>query len=751
MTDKLVASEVASEVASDTRIVDPSHGMRAAMFLGLTCGTFTPFALYLQNRDEFAIEFSEALVLFALTGGCVIALVACFAKICQSVIGRIRTSSLLFGLALLVWTQGNVLVWQYGILTGRAIPWSKQHVYGMIDSSLWVLVICVSVRWASVIYPLISNGANFFILLQVIICALLSMQDGSLSPRIVPAGESERFTFSSDRNVIVLLLDAFPSDLFQRGLDESPERATDYSGFIYYPDAVGGFPYTKPSVPFMLTGHQYDNSVEFEKFRKVNGTDSSLLKVLRDSGYRMHSHHTYMPNYGPAVFNTGPDSQETFRSRLDRVELDLPVLFDLTAARILPHWLKRPYLESLIELRPGRRDADSEHPDVNFINDLEQMSHVGSITPSFKLFHLHGMHLPFRLNEDLEYVEIPLSLEGGITQSRADLKIVDRFLATLKRIGIYDSAMVLLVSDHGLASPEVPSPTEQGNLGFVAPLIALKPPGADGPLKTSSLPVTLGDIPRTCADVLGLNIESPGNSLLSIMAPRAAVRRYLCYWVGSEQVKGEYLPEMTEYEVRGHSWKIDSWTRSGKIFAAGGQREDSYQVGGGGQPQSYLPGQRILMGKWASGSRYRDDAWAVVRIRGAAVGVQPAHLSLHLESPTRPLCLEVVVNPDESTDGFPPTLVLAVNGREVSSDLLPAPLRILVQLSDDLIPDSGNVRIRFEIRSDFQSGSAGSGTSPPGGSNFAARRDTPASVRAQAPDPLVWVGMVRLLEGVCAP
>ena len=40
--------------------------------------------------------------------------------------------------SILLWAQGNLMVWEYGLLDGRSIDWTKDTWRGWLDFSIWV-------------------------------------------------------------------------------------------------------------------------------------------------------------------------------------------------------------------------------------------------------------------------------------------------------------------------------------------------------------------------------------------------------------------------------------------------------------------------------------------------------------------------------------------------------------------------------------------------------------------------------------
>ena len=80
--------------------------------------------IYQGNYTEFGIDFIEILKLYTLP--IIVSLCAFFAV--SIFLSKKYVSlyvSLIFTLGLLLWIQGNILVWEYGVFNGDGIDWSK--------------------------------------------------------------------------------------------------------------------------------------------------------------------------------------------------------------------------------------------------------------------------------------------------------------------------------------------------------------------------------------------------------------------------------------------------------------------------------------------------------------------------------------------------------------------------------------------------------------------------------------------------
>ena len=136
-------------------------------FFSLTLFFFGPTHLYFTNIVEYSSSFSEICpVLVGLSLLCTLVLTALLAPMKPSLHRKVL--SLVFVVSLLLWLQGNVLVWNYGPLDGREIDWSANRVYGLIDGGIWVFLLIISFVAATRIRKIARGASIAFILIQLV-------------------------------------------------------------------------------------------------------------------------------------------------------------------------------------------------------------------------------------------------------------------------------------------------------------------------------------------------------------------------------------------------------------------------------------------------------------------------------------------------------------------------------------------------------------------------------------------------------
>ena len=221
-----------------------------------------------------------------------------------------------------------------------------------------------------------------------------------------------RFEFSTERNVILVVLDEFQSDVFEEILEQDASLSDAFAGFTYFKNALAPGQYTFPSVPVMLTGIFYENTRPIPTYLEESFLTHSLFKSLTDAGVRTD----VFPLTTDTVFLSPRVASNAIRSTLGKVEF--LKLLDVGMFRIVPFAFK-PYVyrngnwltfavvrRTEFELRKALGTVGSTQETLpswdmrSFQNGLETAT--ARITDTvFKFNHLAGMHVPLLYDEDL--------------------------------------------------------------------------------------------------------------------------------------------------------------------------------------------------------------------------------------------------------------------------------------------------------------------------------------------------------------
>lgn len=242
-------------------------------------------------------------------------------------------------------------------------------------------------------------------------------------------------------------------------------------------------PMTLPSHATMLTGllpqeHGVPNNVGYTFDGQAHG---NLPTLLKQHGYAA----------GAAV-----------SSYVLRYETGLGAIFD--------------YYEDSTESAPGVASVHYRRSGDKTAAFAQQWIAQHLNEPFFFFFHIYEPHLPYDPPEPFRS-RYGVTYDGSVASADA---IVGAFLDEMKRLGVYDRAIVMVVSDHGEGLGD--HGEEQHSIllyreAIEVPLL-LKLPGSLGGGTTIAAPAQLSDLMPTVTALLGL--ETPpgvtGTSLLDV-------------------------------------------------------------------------------------------------------------------------------------------------------------------------------------------------------------------------------------------
>ncbi len=662
-----------------------------------------PYTVYNANRGEFHVGFTDVAwpwLLMAVGGSWAILLgIGC-------VVGRLSDrltrlyAALLFAVGVLLWAQGNLLVADYGLLYGEGLDLTRHLWRVPYEIALWAAGISLAAVFARKVSAVATLGSQLFIALQAVVLVLpVSTPDSEVRAdasrwRLPP---EEIYQLSRDQNMIHIVLDAFLSETFGEVI--ARERDTfdrDFSGFTFFADHLGAFPTTRASMPAMLTGIAYRNKRPFNRFLRSSIKKRSIFSVLARRGYQVNSVSFHPQEHPPALLPSGYrfvryTIPTPYGSYLEHVQSVAVQLLDLSLFRHVPHGLKSRVfneqawlLQSLYSERRRSRNARASNH-VTFLKEFAGRMTVSQDKPVYTFIHLAVPHSPFVVDADCSFIG-PESTSRARTryagQARCALAVVQELFDRLRALDVYDRAAIVLTSDHGWHQlrpdhPLVGTRTPAGDLNDVAvramPLLAIKPAGSSGPLRTSQAPTAITDIPATILDLMGLpNDRFPGRSAFRIDPNVGRPRTYAHHsWRHGDWGK-RYFDLLHVFSIDGRVTEPSAWAFQAAIFKSAGDvkaRLGQHQTGllpvahgkdgafqwGDAHVVTYLPPDaRVFTVDARKAPQATFPQTAVLRIDGQVVGeyelTDSSWHTLRHELEARgeggdPFCIEILVDP----------------------------------------------------------------------------------------------------------
>jgi Phosphoglycerol transferase and related proteins, alkaline phosphatase superfamily len=561
---------------------------------------FAPLTLYFTNILEYSLLLSKIwyiMVLISLAGTVLLTGILTILK--QSILRKMV--SILFVLGVLFWLQGNIFVWDFGVLDGTEINWKDHRTVSVFEIALWLLLLVFALIKTDTISKISRFGSICILGIQCVSIVFLGINSSDepewKKNEITQEG---KFEYSNQKNVVILVLDSFQSDIFQEIINEDPKIKSDFEGFTYFRNSLAGFPTTYASVPLILTGQYYDNSIPIQKFIDNAYRSNSLPAILKKYNYQVELY--------PFVRNT-ISINETIASNTKEVDLNsqlsqLPNLYHSSFFKYMPVIFKKYFYE--------KQEITNIHDsDLLFMEGVNKQTKTALKNDTFKFFHIAGAHAPYKLNENLEEVDLSINRTGYKTQAKAAVTITRNYLNSLKHVGVFDQSMIIIVGDHGsgrgintlsldnikIADYEVTNSSLEGS---GVPLILVKPFGETKELTISDAPVTLGDVTKTILDELDIHEEVPGMPMFKVKVDEDRKRSFYLYQWSQEYWDNEYLPVMDEYLVTGHSWFQQSWSKSFTKLLPG----SAISTLG-----AYQYGMNIDFGSKGNSEEYKNTGW----------------------------------------------------------------------------------------------------------------------------------------------
>jgi len=582
-------------------------------FLSLTLFLFGPLQIYYTNQSEFyfrGIKIIPYLIAISLLSTIIL--------ICILVLFKNNTHKKLTALVLIIgfllWLQGNILLWHYGQFNGN-VRWNDKKIFGLIDSFIWGMIIIFAFIKYDFVFKIARKLSIAFLIIQLITISIYIIQARpEANYKNYTIDDNGKFSFSKDKNIVILTLDTFQNDIFQEIINENKDYKKIFKGFTYFRNAAGGYPSTLASIPLILTGEYYDNSVPFREFLKKSYLNDSIPKKLKEEGYDTYYTNMY---YWPSLY-----LDESIASNIkpvkyfemsNSIKYNFKYLVETTLFRYSPHYIKQYLYNKILILPPNfendRREIAKKNPkdgelyadnDDNFVSNIIDKIDNKSEKNTFKYYHLWGIHRPIlQYDKNLNLKEIEYNRSNIKKKAILKLELVKKFFDALKANGTYDNTMIFIVGDHG-AGLNIES-SEFKNITFTPytnslPLILVKSFNTQNDLQISDNPVSLADIKDT--------IFNGPNSMFGVKNMETYERRFFYYNPDQLNANESYFPPLKEYIIHGNafSWFAKSWERSYRIFEPGKIINESRE--------EYKYGSVIKFGKGGNAEQYEEYGWS---------------------------------------------------------------------------------------------------------------------------------------------
>lgn len=488
----------------------------STLFLVITCCIYTPSSLFLGNINEFVMPYHRIAGMIFLYGFAAFLVFLIIGLSIRSVKGQYVYSLLLFFLAMGFYVQSNFLNPPMPDLNGESIDWSRfasAEAYSYIGWGclcLVLFVLTVLVIWEKVrIEKPLRYLSVLFSLMQLCSLAVLIITcrvNPSLCQMLNKQGQ---FTVGDD-NVIVFLVDCLQVDAVETYLEYTPDAEDALRDFTLFTNTVGGGAPTAYAVPVLLTGEEYDAFQDLDEYYDEIWKEGYLLKNLQEEKYdvRLYTGAELIRGIPPELVQ---NIDKTSGNKINNNGRFLQQICRLTNLYIMPLPLKEKFWLDTEEIKgcliPDSQTADGTYDDDNiyFYEDLQRNQLWKQNGKTFRLYHLWGVHKPFKSDENLNRVTNNETDEERTFQGV--MMLLQKYMDELKALGVYDNSTIVILGDHGRHNPEDAEKY---------PAILVKRAGERHPLQYSDNPVCFRNLVATIGSEIKDDYAEYGPGLFDV-------------------------------------------------------------------------------------------------------------------------------------------------------------------------------------------------------------------------------------------
>ena len=422
---------------------------------------YEPIILYINNDNDFWFDI-ESLIMHSFVPFLLLIVLIVFLYTLIHIAEKFvfRKSNNLYNIFLVIgfclfiitYIQGNYLAGTLPALDGKTIEWNQYQTETIISVLLMIIVFSIvffvvkkfkyeqTIKYAKKIILVVC------IMLSVsLITSVLSFKTDVSDKKFVATATTNNINkYSNDKNFIILLLDSIDSETMEGIIKNNDNYLKVFDDFTYYPDTVGGYPFTRDSVPLILSGNWSENKTNFASFYNYAMDNSQLLDHLRERDYNINIYNdeiSYNTEKAHDIKNF------SFDNKIDLLcFIKQELKYDLF--KYLPFYLKKYSKIETMNFTIAKKLVSGElflWDNINFYDDYLSRNVEFSEDNEFKYIHLEGAHYPFNCDKNFN------KKDNGTYEDKieASINLINKYLNYLKDNGVYDNSAIIILADHG--------------------------------------------------------------------------------------------------------------------------------------------------------------------------------------------------------------------------------------------------------------------------------------------------------------
>lgn len=555
-----------------------------SVFIAFLLALKVPYDIYWGNVTEYTISAFSLLVPLA-TIFVVVFLLAYLPIFLVPRRLRPGASILASLVAIGIWFTGSFLHTKGLVLDGRQLHFNTDSFGAWLEVCIYPAVFITAIVFRRKLRLPLRNICAGLLLLTVITSGVYYAsaayeysleQKKSVEPRdnSWQTFDDSLLGFSSQKNVIHLVLDELQATVLTGVLAEGTSLVEPLDGFINFADTLGNHPNTVMGIPAMMTGNAYRNDVPKAEYIENSLVKNIYTKALDSRGFRSDFHTLPLFCNAHLYHCSSIASATRWITAIN--------LFDFSLFRAFPLMLKpaiynnNAWLLTNVFMVNSKAGLQQPVQAVDLWQQFTQEIYVAGKQHKYKLFHSLVTHSPAVLDRDCKPIKPKAkTLSNQVDQAVCAFSLLSSFFDRLKALEIYDNSLIVISSDHGSdiitnaqsAALKLKG-IDPGHYPRALAVLLIKPFESRGTLRTSHSPVQLSDIPKTVLSMLDMGIDGvSGENLLMHLELETAqqqkprVREYIHYEIDFMHLasKADFFPKTWRYSISGASSDVASW------------------------------------------------------------------------------------------------------------------------------------------------------------------------------------------------
>lgn len=550
-----------------------SYFFITGLFFSFTIFVFAPFELYLLNINNFSFDlglFWQIPLYMGIMSAIFVIGIGFIVNLLFKHTIVILYGTFLFAIGLACYIQGNFIGLKVGILNGAQINWNEYASKAFFNLFIWIAVILLVLSllyFKKTTIKIIKIISGILIGMQAVaLIVLFITTDYKQTSRDKIVTDEGLFEVSSERNVIIFVLDMFDDTYFKSLLAYDPDIAKNFTGFTHFTNSVGSANTTDYSYGAIFSGrYMLNNGVNYYDMLNKTYDQTDFFDILKNNNYRLDTYLTplYIPEGLKNIMFNYKDIQKAY---ISNNKILIKYLYKLVLCKYAPDvfkpfvWLYGSEFDDIIKYKTdGSLNSFSSNNSV-FVSALRSNSlMVNSKTKIFKLIHLDGVHYPYYIDENANPAALSNDESDALKAAKGSLKIVSEYLEKMEDLNVYDQSTVIICADHGYYWDGV----------LTNPVLLVKRAGDSGEFQKNDAPVCHLDFHATIMEDLGLNQDHKyGKSIFEIKVGEPRNRMFYQYYLQEGQL---ILRRLIEFSVADESNLRKSFKLTDKEYSINGE------------------------------------------------------------------------------------------------------------------------------------------------------------------------------------